>query len=204
MGKSKKSQPPLTFEEQKARTAALAEAKAAARRVEEAERRERDFRAVGLPNDASGLASNATVQVRRNGQRQTLSARRLDVFDMLRKELIIGAFDAVRRLETDLAIERGEHDRGRPDERVDGYRPGDRTDDMLAAKARVIATRAAIGALDGALIIALLEAPLDRDWRETVLKVTGERNPVAQATAVRMACANLALAYRLRMGRRAA
>ncbi|MDQ0462613.1 hypothetical protein QO010_000361 [Caulobacter ginsengisoli] len=170
--------------------------------AERLSRRARDFEAVGLAASAAALASNDAVDVRREGRTHTLGARRLDAFEALREGMAAGAYDAVRRLERDLTIRAGEHDRGRAMVRVDcdmGLGPG-RTDQMLAAGQRVDAVLGRIGRRDGWLLLELLRpTPETRialpTWRAVVAHITGEENDRGQAAIVRNICANLAEAY---------
>jgi hypothetical protein len=178
----------------------MARRKAESREAALALRRFQDFEAVGLSGANAHLVANRPVEVRRTGPKSVEGARRLDAFDALKPEMARkspGAYDAARRLETDLRIRRGEDDPGRPMERVDG---GEgvfgRLDRRLAAGLRVDKVLALVGARDRALLEALIYPTPERDsWRDTVAAVTGEQHPHAQGAAVRAACANLAEAY---------
>jgi hypothetical protein len=165
-------------------------------------RRARDFEAVGLSASAAGLASNDAVEVRREGRSHAEGARRLDAFEALREGMTPGAYDAARRLERDLTVRFGEHDRGRAMVRVDcdgGVGPG-RTDQMLAAGQRVDLVLGRLGRRDGWLLLELIRPSPDTwlarpTWRAVVAHITGEENDRGQAAIVRNICANLAEAY---------
>lgn len=166
-------------------------------------RRGRDFEAVGLSASAAALPSNDTVEVRREGRRHAEGARRLDAFEALRDSLSPGAYDAARRLERDLAIRAGEHDRGRSMLRVDCDAGRDRTDEMLAAGQRARMALDRLGRRDGLLLVELIRpGPTVQltcpTWRAVVAHVTGETNDRGQAAIVRNVCANLAEAYQAR------
>jgi len=170
---------------------------------EQAEQRARDFEAVGLQADASVLPMNAAVEVDRESQATAQRARRADAFDLLKDGMRAGSYDAVRKLERDLTIRRGEHDRGRYVDRVDGDKPHGRTDAMIAAGERVDAVLSRIGERDAWLLQVLL-SPTAKPWREIVAYITGETDHHAQGAAVRSASANLADAYRALERKRAA
>ena len=73
------------------------------------------------------------------------------------------------------------------------------TQRMLEAGRRVDAALASAGLGSARLLRAMLEPAVTGvaglDWREAVVRETGEQNPHAQAAAVRGACENLRLAY---------
>jgi hypothetical protein len=165
--------------------------------AERAARRAHDFEAVGLQPEAASLATSRAVEVRRAGRANALTARRLDAFDALRDGMAPGAYDAARRLEEDMRVRRGEVERGRSLIRVDGRGEGPALlDRQLAAGRRVDAVLGRVGARDAWLLSELIYPPVEREsWRATVLHVSGETHPHAQAAAVRAACANLAAAY---------
>lgn len=160
--------------------------------------RQRDFAAANLQPDAAGLAANADVAVRRQGQKNELSARRLDVFEALKAGMAPGCYDAARRLERDITMRRGEHDHGRPMERVDGDEQAAfcRNDQIIAAAERVDAILRRLSGRDAWLLTELIvPQPTRPTWRETVAYITGETHPHAQGAAVRAACVNLRDAY---------
>ena len=166
-------------------------------------RRARDFEAVGLSASAAGLASNDAVEVRREDRRHAQGARRLDAFEALRDSLAPGAFDAARRLERDLTMRAGEHDRGRSMLRVDCDTGRDRTDEMLSAGQRVETVLGRLGRRDGLLLVELIRpSPTVQltcpNWRAVVAQITGETNDRGQAAIVRNVCANLVEAYQAR------
>lgn len=152
------------------------------------EQRMRDFVAVSLSADAAVLPANADVEVRRESQRNVETARRADVFDVLRQGLAPGAYDAVRRLEADMLIRQRMSDAAGTGERVDCTQ-GFTTDSVLAAGERVDGVAARLPPRDWWLLHDLI---MRRGaWRETVAYITGETHAHAQAAAVRAACVNL-------------
>lgn len=166
-------------------------------------RRARDFAAVGLSPSAAGLSANDAIEVWREDVRHVQGARRLDAFEALRDSLGPGAYDAARRLERDLSIRAGEHDRGRSMLRVDCDAGRDRSDEMLAAGERVAAVLGRIGRRDGLLLTELIRPSPSvqltcQGWRAVVAHITGEINDRGQAAIVRNVCANLAEAYQAR------
>lgn len=185
---------------------------AAAKAARLAAARETDFLAVGLSEGQSALTANADVVVSRANQKRIQGARRLDAFEALKESLRAhaGAYDAARRLERDILISRGEHDRGRPMARVDNRDDGPgRIDAMIAAGGRVKKVLAHVGMRDGWLLHELVLPSTETTvaattWRDIVQYITGEENPVAQAAAVRAACVNLAAAYRALEAKKAA
>lgn len=163
-------------------------------------RRALDFEAVALPAASAALPANDSIEVRRGGRRNLEGARRLDAFEALREGMAPGAFDAARRLERDLTIRAGEHDRGRTFERVDCETRTDRADAMIAAGQRVDAVLSRMGERDAWLLVELIRpstamALARPGWRAVVAHVTAETNDRAQAAVVRNICANLAAAY---------
>lgn len=161
-----------------------------------------DLQAVNLPGELATLAAGADIEVRRESQRNTLVARRLDVFDALRDGMAPGAFDATRRLERDIRMRRGEHDHGRPVQRVQGddYAAHCRNDQIIAAGERVDAVMKRLAPRDFWLLTELIIPVASRPtWRQAVAYITGEVNPHAQAATVRAACVNLRDAYEVRV-----
>ena len=175
-----------------------------------AQRRAADFERVGLQADAARLAANGDVQVERAERADTAAgkrgnverARRLDAFEALREGMAVGAYDAARRLETDVLKRRGEHDGGRALERVDGGESATcATDVMLAAGRRVNQVMRMVGERDAWLLTELISPTTQATmaaagWRGVVQYVTGETHSHAQGAVVRSACENLAYAYR--------
>ncbi len=168
--------------------------------VAAAERRARAFQEVGLQVAASTLPANADLHAEAAEREHEARARRLDAFEALKDGMVKGAYDAARRLERDITIARGEHDRGRNLDRVDNDKPTDRMDAMLKARWNVDIALGSIGQRDAWLLSELIApsvqtALMAMTWRATVAYVTGEENAHAQAAVVRSACANLAAAY---------
>lgn len=169
--------------------------------------RSRAFEAVGLPADASGLAVHDDIEVTRAGEHRQGkavaedSARRLDAFEALRvsmaKSDFAGSYDAGRRLERDILISLGQHDHGRPVDRVDCEQAAFcRVDAMIDASKRVMWIKARLADREAYLLWELIAPTREyRTWRAAVAYVTGETNWNAQGAAVRAACANLRDAY---------
>lgn len=163
-------------------------------------KRRQEFEAVGLQAEAANLATAAMLEVRPDSRKNALSARRVDVFDALKDGMASGAYDAARRLERDMRMRRGEHGSERSTERVDeGVSLYGRHDRIIAAAERVEAVLSKIGERDAWLLSELIYPRIERTWRQIVAHITGESNPIAQAAAVRSACANLAQAYERRL-----
>jgi hypothetical protein len=166
--------------------------------AEKLARRRQDFAAVNLQSDGADLAAHTDVAIRREGQKNVLTARRLDVFEALKAGMQPGCYDAARRLERDITIRRGEHDHGRPMERVDGDEQAAlcRNDQIIAAGERVDAVLKRLSGRDAWLLTELISPQPSRPgWRETVAYITGESHLHAQGAAVRAACVNLRDAY---------
>jgi hypothetical protein len=164
------------------------------------------FEAVELQTEAATLKTFEAVQITRAGERRRErtadknSVRRLDAFDALREGMAPGAYDAARRLERDITVSRGEHDHGRPIERVDCERDTERLDDMIAASRRVEAVLGRMGKRQAWMLVELVSpspavALTCQTWRQVVAHITGEENAHAQAAVVRFACVNLRDAY---------
>jgi hypothetical protein len=158
------------------------------------------FAEVGMQAAASTLKANADIQAEAKTREHTARARRMDAFEHLKEGMGKGHYDAARRLERDITISRGEHDRGRSLDRVDNDKATDRTDAMIAASKRVEHALARIGERDGWLLTQLIAPAIHvalsaTTWRDVVSYITGEENPHAQAAVVRAACANLAAVY---------
>lgn len=181
-------------------------------------RRGQDLAAVGISPEAAALPSHVDVEVTRtgharDGQRVDRdAARRLDAFEALRESMSrephVGAYDAARRLERDMLVSLGQHDHGRPLDRVDCEQGAfNRVDQMVFAAERLDALRQRVPDRDWWLLSELIWPTTGRTtWRAAVAYVTGEQNHNAQGAAVRSACVNLRDAYsRLdAMSRRAA
>lgn len=167
--------------------------------AEAAARRRQAFEAVNLSPEAADLLAHAEVQITRAGDRregQTVkedSARRLDAFSALKDGMAKGCYDAARKYERQLLIRRGEGDRGRPMERLDGKEPSrDRTDSMIEAAEWIEAVNAKLPPRDWWLLMELICPSRDLGgWRETVAYITGETHANSQGTAVRCMTVNL-------------
>jgi hypothetical protein len=133
--------------------------------AEKAANRRRDFEAAELPASAANLASSETVEVRREGQRNVLTARRAD-----------------------------EAEGGSGGERVD-CTMGRTTDLMLAAGERIDEVNGRLPIRDQLLLRCLIEPAQGATWRGAVERLTAETNPHAQGAVVRGACLNLRDAY---------
>jgi hypothetical protein len=191
--------------------------------LERAKRREADRRAeYGVNTDALPLAANDDVTVirdKRNGKVQT--AHRHDVFDrLLRAD---GQMRAIRRLEQDIAEQRGETYREGQRVHVDScqFPPGQNFNQaQINAGKRVAEVKSKLGARCWILLHDLLQRSevgfpandgltegeahrrrVERkdsnpfDWRRVVLHLTGEENEQAQGARVRAACTDLADVY---------
>lgn len=149
------------------------------------------------------LAVNAEVRVETDLAGRVTRARRQDVFDLFQARGKLGpdAYQAVRRLQNDIAIlHRVISGGGDITPRVDrSVAPESFNDARLAAGARIEAVLERAGAASARLLVALCEpaviAGRGADWRDVVVRLTGERLPDAQGAIVRVACENLAGAY---------
>jgi hypothetical protein len=162
--------------------------------AEKAAIRRRDFEAAELPGSAANLETSEPIEVRREGQKNVLTARRADVFDVLKPNMAPGAYDAARRLELDYRIRAGEAEGGSGGERVD-CTMGRTTDLMLAAGERIDEVNGRLPIRDQLLLRCLIEPAQDATWRLAVQRLTGETHPHAQGAVVRGACFNLREAY---------
>lgn len=167
-----------------------------------AERRRKDFEAVGLSSEMADLVRNAGIEPTRAGDQregQTVkedTARRLDVFSALRDGMAKGAYDAARRLERDMLVRRGLGDKGQRTERVDCESSLDLTDLIILAAQSCDYVKARLSSRDWWLLNELIHPSYDRgDWRAQVLYVTGETSWNAQGAAVRAVCVNLRDAF---------
>jgi hypothetical protein len=171
--------------------------------AERNQRRVPGFEAVSLQPEMAQLPRNLDIEVTRAGDKregrrvQEDSARRLDAFLALRDGMRPGAYDAARRMERDIMTRRGEGDRGKPTERVDGDEAlKDHTDQMVDAGRRLDKLKDKLSDREWWLLHELIAPSIERDgWREIVAHITGEDQPNAQGAVVRSACANLAEAY---------
>jgi hypothetical protein len=180
-------------------------------------KRARDFDAVNIQPEAAALEAQDDIAVTHAERTKVDGARRMDAFEALKPEMAKknpGAYDAARRLERDMAIRMDEADRGQRMERVDCDAFREALQRRIEAGERVDAVLAGVGERDAWLLQELIRPTLIRrdiitrpdqgppitvslkGWRAIVAYVTGEDNPVAQAAAVRSACANLAASYR--------
>lgn len=181
--------------------------KTAAQIAEELLTRKRQaFGAIGMQPDAATLPSQQAIEVTRAGESRDGrkvdddSARRLDqieeVRSLFRKRECGGCYDALRRLEYDMTVRRGEGDRGRTLERVDGDSTKDLADKIIQAGERIDGVKARLSRRDWTLVKEMI-APTQAwgGWRALVFHVTGEENDHAQAGALRSAAVNLRDAY---------
>jgi hypothetical protein len=166
-----------------------------------------DLESVNLHPDAAGLPLQQDIEVTRAGQAREGRkvdgnvARRLDAFDALRPSMagyeFAGCYDAARRLERDLMIRYGQHDHGRPVDRVDCEQAAfNRNDLMIMAGERIDAVMDRLSPREGRLLQELIVPSRDwGHWRRVVAHVTAESNMNAQGAAVRAACVSLRDAY---------
>jgi hypothetical protein len=175
-----------------------------ARRRAEERARDRDPANWGVAERTLLLAVNAEVETRLDPAGRVVRVRRQDVFDMLhgRGRLTPGALAAVRRLQDDIAcLHRTALGGVDYLPRVDrSPNPQDFNDARRRAGARIEAALAIAGASSARLLAALCEPDVvlgrAADWRGVVERETGESLADAQGAALRMACENLAGAYR--------
>ena len=175
----------------------------ARRRAAERERA-RDPAAWGVDANGLRLAANAAVETSVDLAGRIVRARRADVFELLRARgtLSPGGYDAVRRLQDDMAVLHRTHAGGGDySPRVDRSRnPATFNEIRHRAGIRVQAALSLAGAASAVLLAALCEADVvlgrPGEWRDVVARETGERLPDAQGAVLRVACENLAGAYR--------
>jgi hypothetical protein len=156
----------------------------------------------GTNDEALKLAANADVQVAAESRKNERRVQRFDVFGLLfsRKELDLGSLQAVRRLQSDIAILH--RTQGQSGTGILGQKTNTAPD---FAKARILAGQRITevsektGALSWAILEAVSEPPMvtgeQPNWRAIVSRVAGENNHMAQSALVKMAAANLAGAY---------
>jgi hypothetical protein len=178
----------------------------ALRRAAERERERLDDREPGRWGvDAAGLAlaANEMVAIDCDLAGRVTRARRHDVFDLMRGrgKLSVGAHDAIRRLQDDIAVlHRAVASGSDYSPRVDRSRSSETFTDMRhRASLRVEAAMRLSGPASARLLGALCEAGAalgpPTDWRILVRRETGETLPDAQGAVLRGACENLAGAY---------
>lgn len=176
--------------------------------AERALRRRIDFEAVGLSPEASALPENQSVEVIRAGGVRIDGkvvdndvARRQDAFEALRPSLqtkaCAGAYDAARRFERDILMSLGQHDSGRPVDRVDCEQAAfGRVDAVIDASKRVKKIRDRLSERDGWMLYELIAPHRPwTSWRAIVAHITAETNLNAQGAAVRAACVSLRDVY---------
>lgn len=169
-------------------------------------KRKQDFEAVGLSPGMAEMDRNRDVETTRAGEKrgeqkvEADSARRLDMIDEVRSTLRAqgcgGCYDAMRRLELDFLVRRGEGDKGRTMERVDGQFAKDLADKIIEAGDRVDGVRARLSRRDWQMVSELIRPTQAYEgWRAVVRFVAGEDDKTAQAASVRAAAVNLRDAY---------
>lgn len=174
--------------------------------------RMRDLHSVNVPPATALLKSGEEIEVIRAGDTRAPespdgkgkvahhdTARRLDAFEALRSSMcdLVGAYDAARRLEKDVLMSLGQHDHGRPGERVDCEQGAySRVDAIVFASERVRWIKKSMPDRDIWLLYELIvPGKPGEQWRQTVARITGETNANAQGAVVRSACCNLRDAY---------
>jgi len=174
-----------------------------ARRRAEARAREAQPDTWGADVQALRLPANADVARQADLGGRIVRARRQDVFDLFRSRgsLSQPAFEAVRRLQDQIAVLHGAH-RSAFDfqPKVDrSRRPADFGEARRLAGVRIERALDLTGLSSARLLMALCESEVvlgrPADWRATVERETGERLPDAQGARVRAACDNLAEAF---------
>ena len=166
--------------------------------------RDQDPSTWGLDRQALSLAAGGDVATRIDAAGRPVRARRQDVFDLLqaRGRLSADGVEAVRRLQNDIAcLHRTVAGGGDFTPRVDrSVVPDGFSDARQRAGARIEAALSLAGDLSARVLAALCEADVvlgrAADWRGAVARQTGETLPDAQGAVLRMACENLAGAYR--------
>ncbi len=174
-----------------------------ARRRAEARARDRDPAQWGIDGQAMALSANAAVVTEARPGGGVARARRQDVFDLFlaRGKLSHGAYDAVRRLQDDIAVlHRTIVGGGDLAPRVDRSRnPQGFSEVRHRAGLRIEAALGLAGPASARLLSALCEPDIihgrGADWRDVVARETTERLPDAQGAILRVACENLAGAY---------
>lgn len=164
--------------------------------------RARDLHAVGMQPEGAVLPHQADIEVtragrKREGQKVTDdSARRLDAFGALKSGMEAGCYDAAQRLELDIRTRRGEAERGRVLERVDGDSGRDLMDRIVQAGQTIDWLKTRLSRRDFWLLHELIAPSREyAAWRNVVYYVTGEDQSNAQGAAVRAATINLRDAY---------
>ncbi len=166
--------------------------------------REKDPSTWGLEARDLSFAAGDDVETKVDAAGRLVRARRQDVFDMLqaRGRLSIESVEAVRRLQGDIAcLHRTATGGGDFTPRVDrSITPDSFSDARQRAGVRIDAALSLAGDLSARVLAALCEPDMvlgrSADWREAVARQTGETLPDAQGAVLRMACENLAGAYR--------
>jgi hypothetical protein len=156
----------------------------------------------GLDRQALDLVCNADVVTGADLAGRTVRACRRDIFDLLltRGRLSQGAFDAIRRLQDDIALlHRAAGGVAAYAPRIDfSPAPAGSSEARRRASERLEAALGLTGPVSARLLAALVEpAALGRksDWRVVVKRESGETGADAQGAIVRLACENLAGAY---------
>ena len=166
--------------------------------------RDQDPATWGLDRQALSLAAGQDVVTRADAAGRLVRARRLDVFDLLqgRGRLSAEGVAAVRRLQDDIAALHRTASGGVDfTPRVDrSISPDGFNDARRRAGDRIEAALDLAGDVSARVLAALCEPDVvlgrAADWRATVARHTGETLPDAQGAVLRMACENLAGAYR--------
>ena len=158
----------------------------------------------GLDREALSLPAGGSVIANLDAAGRVVRARRQDVFDLLqaRGRLSADGVEAVRRLQNDIAcLHRTATGGGDFTPRVDrSTTPDGFSDARRRAGERIEAALSLAGDLSARVLTALCEVDVvlgrAADWRDAVARQTGETLPDAQGAVLRMACENLAGAYR--------
>ena len=166
--------------------------------------RDQDPSTWGLESRDLSFAAGDGVTTKVDAAGRLVRARRQDVFDLLqaRGRLSVEGVEAVRRLQGDIAcLHRTATSGGDFTPRVDrSITPDGFSDARQRAGARIDAALSLAGDLSARVLAALCEPDMvlgrSADWRAAVARQTGETLPDAQGAVLRMACENLAGAYR--------
>lgn len=174
--------------------------------------RERDPGAWGISAEILVLETSADISGRLGNRNKVVAARRSDAFTLLHQakrygadgQLEAGISDgqhrASQRYFTDWCERVGVKTVDAPASPIDSQTDGQGASQrMIDAGKRIAQAHAMVGRHSARLLQALVEPMVARGeirpWRALVLESTRERDPHAQAGAVRMALENLRLAY---------
>lgn len=171
-------------------------------RLTEAQRAELERQKEARRQEVERLRSQG-LDVKCDAAWNIIVTRRVDVFSLFheRKAITDPHFYAARRLEALIALAYGHEKPDASFDRVDSSTAGapgqNITQAMIDAGRELEAIYIATGNQSARLLHALMtdQGGIMTRWRDTVYRITSETNPTAQAAAIRIACANLAMAF---------